>query len=288
MIKKFMIGTAQFGLEYGLTNQKGRVKKNEIIKILKYAKKKKNNFIDTSQAYGVSENNLKLANEKSWKIITKINLSGLKKNQNIDNEIKKKISISMKNLNRKSIYGILLQNSNIIFSKKGPKIYKALTFLKKKGLIKKFGYSIYDFKNIKKICNKLKPDIIQCPFNIFDRRLIENNNLTLLKNNNIEVHVRSIFLQGLLLSLNKKIIYKEFSKNIKLFDLWNKFLKKEKISSLDACVNFVNKNKQIDKIIIGIENLKQLKMICCIKEKNLTFPNNLRASNKHLINPQLW
>ena len=81
--------------------------------------------------------------------------------------------------------------------------------LKKDKLIKKFGYSIYDFKNLKKICKSFKPDILQCPYSILDRRIEKNNLLEFLKHNKIELHVRSIFLQGLLTS-NPKNYQKSF------------------------------------------------------------------------------
>ena len=92
-----------------------------------------------------------------------------------------------------------------MLTKKGTKIFETLKEAKKK-IIKKYGYSIYSFSNLKKICNKVKPDIIQCPYNILDRRLTEKNNLNFLKKNSIEVHVRSVFLQGLLL-MSKKHTY---------------------------------------------------------------------------------
>ncbi len=202
--------------------------------------------------------------------------------------IKKKISTSEKKLGKKNLYGLLTQNSDIIFNDKDKNIYDSLVSLKKEGFIKKFGYSIYNFKNIKKICKEYKPDIIQCPFNVFDRRLVEKKNLNLLKKNKIEVHIRSVFLQGLLLSSEKSIINK-FSKFKRKLKNWENFVRQKKISKLQACLNFVSYARDVNKIIIGVDNLNQLKEIINSKKiKKINFPKNLKSSNFNLINPTLW
>ena len=174
-----------------------------------------------------------------------------------------------------------------MLSRKGIKIFESLEEAKKKGLIKKFGYSVYSFSNLRKICSKVKPDIIQCPYNILDQRLIKKNNLNFLKHNSIEVHVRSVFLQGLLLMPQKKIpIY--FNKWKNIFNNWEKWLVKSKFSKLSACLNCVYNTKGIDKIVIGVNETKQLEEIFNIKMKKLSIPKNISSKDEKLINPNLW
>ena len=291
MSGKFMIGTAQFDEKYGLTNKTKKFKKKEIINLLKFARKNKIKFIDTAQRYGKSESNLKFLKSQKWNIVTKIDISKFRKNKNkkkIKEKIKKKFSVAEKKLGKKNLYGVLTQNSDIIFNDKDKNIYNSLISLKKEGFIKRFGYSIYNFKNIEKICKEYKPDIIQCPFNIFDRRLIEKKNLNLLKKSKIEVHIRSVFLQVLLLSSEKSIINK-FSKFKKKLKNWENFIRQKKISKLQACLNFVSHVRGINKIIIGVDNLNQLKQIINSKKiKKINFPKNLKSNNLNLINPTLW
>ena len=288
MKKKLVLGTAQFGSDYGITNLTGKVRNKEIIKIFSYAKKKFNYF-DTSQNYKLAEKVLGSFKLYKKKIITKINLLNISLDKNFEYELEKKILLSLKNLKIKKVYCLLLQNIDGYFKKEGDKIYQALIYLKKKKLFKKFGYSIYDFNNIDLICKKFLPDIIQCPFNIFDRRLLKKKNLSKLKKKNIEIHVRSVFLQGVLISFEEKKILKKFKKFKTKFKFLREFVVSKKISNLEACLSFVQNYDGIDKIVIGFENLAQLKEIYNLKyKKKINFPNSLTSTNKNLIDPRYW
>jgi aryl-alcohol dehydrogenase-like predicted oxidoreductase len=171
--------------------------------------------------------------------------------------------------------------------KKALKVFNVLVNLKKKKQISKFGFAIYSFKNLKKICKDFKPDILQCPYNVFDRRLDEKELLKYLSSNKIEIHVRSIFLQGLLLA--------DYSKLPKKFLKWKSVFKKfydwvlhNKISNLSACYNFIKNNKYIDKILIGVDNYSQLKEIIRVRgNRNIKFPD-IFVKDEKLINPSKW
>lgn len=289
MLKKFIIGTAQFGSRYGVSNTSGKTKTKEVEKILSLLDKKKIYFIDTSTNYGKAEKILSNKIKKKTKIITKISAKKLclNKIENIRENIFKQLKQSKKNLKNKSIYALLINNADLMLTKKGTKIFETLKEAKKKKIIKKYGYSIYSFSNLKKICNKVKPDIIQCPYNILDRRLTEKNNLNFLKKNSIEVHVRSVFLQGLLL-MSKKSIPMYFKKWENTFNIWEKWLNKSNFSKLSACLNYIYNTKGIDKIVIGVNKTKQLEEIFNIKMQKVLIPKYISSKSKKLINPSLW
>ena len=108
-----------------------------------------------------------------------------------------------------------------------------------------------------------------------------------MKKRNIELHVRSIFLQGLLL-IDKKDFPQKFSKWSNIFDNWYEWLIDENISPLDACLSFVDSFNEINKVIIGINSSQQLKQILrCISKKDLKFPE-MYSNDKKLINPSNW
>ena len=109
-----------------------------------------------------------------------------------------------------------------------------------------------------------------------------------MKKKKVEIHARSIFLQGLLL-MRAKEIPKNLLKNSNSFQKWNLWLKKNKITNLEACLNFVTKQKSVKKIIFGVDSLKQLKEIFNFKmsKKNFNF-DNLNTKIPKLINPQEW
>ena len=180
----------------------------------------------------------------------------------------------------------MIHNSKNLLDKRGKKIYEALLNLKRKKVINKIGVSIYKFDQINYLIKKFNLDIIQLPFNLIDRRLLNKRLINNLKKKKIEIHVRSIFLQGLL--LRNKLPGK--------FEKWNniwskiKILKqKKKIDNLACCIQFIKKYPKINNIVIGIENLKQIEETLneFKMKRKIIFPN-IQCKDEKLINPSLW
>ena len=267
MLKNIIIGTANFNQTYGLSSSKVNLK--NIKKIIDFSKKKNIKYYDTSGSYKNAEKILGKNLNKDFRVITKLPPIKLgMTNKKIKDWVIENVYKSKKNLGVKEIYAILMHKPKTLLSKKGNLIYKTLHDLKKKKIIKKIGISEYDFKNVEKIIKRYKIDIIQVPFNVFDQRLIYAD---FLKYKKIEIHCRSIFLQGILLKESKNI-----PKNFNSFRLewkkWDKWINEKKISKIDACLNFISKYKNIyDKIVIGIESKNQLEKIYNFKKKKNYF-----------------
>ena len=200
LINKFVLGTANFSQKYGV--QTTKINLNEIKKILNLAKKNNVIKIDTAESYLKDVSFFKDL-KKRFKLITKINP---------DNDwasfsfCEQKIKNQIKNLYSNKIHTLLFHDTKILHSKIGPKIYKNLEVLKKKGYFKKIGISIYDVSCLKYLTSNYNLNVVQCPYNVLDKRIVNSGWLTKLKNKGIEVHIRSIFLQGLLVNKN---IYKK-------------------------------------------------------------------------------
>lgn len=288
MISKISIGSVQFGLDYGINNKKGIMSVQEIKSILEYSYNLGIRNIDTASVYGKSQQVLGKCDISKWNITTKI--SPIKKKENISENIYSEISKSLDYLKIDSVFSILVHDSmQLLDPDLGNDIFSALELIKKKGLTKKIGISIYDPILLNKIINKYKTiDIVQAPLNILDRRLFLSGWINKLKKLGIQIQVRSIFLQGLLLMSYEDQVSK-FSKWIHLWEIWNNWLSRSNISSLEACLNYASSIKQIDNIIIGIDSLDQLKQILAIKsDNNFNFPNNFYSNDTKLINPSLW
>ena len=287
--KKIIIGTAQYGLNYGVSNISGKTDEQEVKKILQYGKKNNLNYLDTSSHYGGAETLLGKLNIANWKVTTKYKTEEIlvEKGKILKNLIKL-IEKSKKKLGVNKIYCILLHNPELILTRYGNELYRSLQKAKSLGLISNFGYSIYNFSSLKKICKKFKPDIIQCPYNIFDRRLVIKDYLNFLKREGIEIHARSVFLQGLLLMPLKKL--PKFHRKWKnLFYKWENWLSKNKLDPVEACLNFALQTKEIDKFVLGFNNLIHLKQILKTKVKRkIIFPKYIMSNDKKLINPNLW
>ena len=284
---KIALGTANFGQKYGLA---GKIIKSDkkIKKIIQFANNSKIKLIDTSNNYGSSETLLGNNNLKNFKIITKLKISNdEKKSNNLENIVFNKVEESLLKLNIKKLYAILLHESNDLKSNKRHKLIKVLKKLKKRNLVSKIGISIYNPKELNFIWPFWKPDIVQCPFNILDRRIYESGWLKKLKKNKTEIHVRSIFLQGLLLK-NEKSMPRKFKKWKNIFKKWNNYCKKENISKIQGCINFIKSFKKISFVIIGFENIKQVKNIISYFENDRKSYTTIACNDIKLIDPRLW
>ncbi|MAL65537.1 MAG: hypothetical protein CMF94_05485 [Candidatus Marinimicrobia bacterium] len=285
---KICIGSANFGFNYGYKGS--LIKKNDLKKIISKAKRDKIYFIDTAFSYKNSEKRIGELTNENFKIITKIpripeNVVNLKK------WLINKTNNSLFKLKRKKIYAILIHNSKDLDDKKKSKIIlEHLESLKKKNIVKKIGVSVYNIKELKKSFNVYKFDIVQFPFNIFDNRIENSKYILKLKDQKVELHARSIFLQGLLLEDSSRI-KKEFYKYKKFILKFEKWIKKKNISKIEACINHVFSSKIIDKIIVGLTTYSQFEELTKIlnnKKNNAAKIPKFKNINSGLLDPRTW
>ena len=287
MMNKIIIGSANFDQKYGI--KKNFIGKKEIKTLLNIASKNRINKIDTSPLYKKSEQIIGSLNKNRFKIISKVPPLPVNiKKKDVKAWLNENIVNSLKNLKIKNFECLLLHNSNILLGKKGNEIYKSIRSIKKQGLTRKIGLSIYDSGVLEKILKKFKFDLIQAPFSIFDRRMINEGWLKKLKRKKIKIHARSVFLQGTLLLKKSKLPNK-----LKKFDnewtLWENWLRRNKLKPLEACISFVLNQSQLDGVVIGFDNRKQFNQILKLKKNKRDFYiENLRTNNKKLIDPRQW
>ena len=160
IIRKLSLGTAQFGLNYGLNKKKVNIQ--NIKKIIRHLNKIKIKKIDTAILYGQSEKILGSLSLKKWEVTTKIPAYKISYG-NPEEWTRLQIKKSLKFLKVKRLYGVLFHNPDDLFNNNGKRIYKELQRLKKKRFIKKIGISIYNFYKLNKIIKLFKIDIVQAP-----------------------------------------------------------------------------------------------------------------------------
>ena len=288
MKNKISIGTAQFGLNYGISGGT-QVSNLEAKNILELGIKNNIVTVDTAFNYGnchsiLGDIGIKNKNE----IITKLPEIPLDANINIENWIFDKISSALKDLKIEVLHGVLLHRPAQLLLVEGEKIYNALRKLKSSGLVNKIGISIYEPSELDDLIPRFNFDIVQSPFSIFDQRLIESGWLNTLNRLNIEIHVRSIFLQGLLLF--KKERPKKFDRWADLWQEWDNYLINSNKSALENCLQFVYSQEKVHKIIIGIDSYKQFSEILNINfsSENINPKKfNIKEMNL-LVNPSKW
>ncbi len=280
MINKLAIGTAQFGLNYGVTNHSGKVKIKEVIKILDRANNSGIYTIDTSANYGNSEEVLGKIGVKNCQVITKTIM--LNDDVNIVVDCFEK---SLLRLNINQAEGILIHNFDDIKNKNFDVLLKRLEEFKRDDVVKKIGFSTYTPKQVDFLLENFDFDLIQLPFNVFDNRLIEGGQLKKLKKKGVEIHARSVFLQGILLEFSNISSY--FLSWQKEFQDYQLIVKESEMSLLEYALNFVLHIQEIDKVLVGVNSELQLnEIIKSVKDKKniKAFPIN----NVNLLNPSLW
>ena len=279
--KKLVLGSVNFTQKYGVNPK--QIKLSEIKKIFSLAKKKNVMIIDTAESYITKSNIFKNLNKK-FQLITKIIPSSKWTSLSYCEE---RIKNHIKKYNNLKIKTLLFHDTKILFTKNGPKIFNNLEILKKKKFFSQIGISIYNIKELDYIIPKYDIKVVQCPYNLLDKRVINSGWYSKLKKRKIEIHVRSIFLKGLLVNekIYKKLYFRRWNKQ---FSEWFKFLKKSNISAIDYCLSDLL-TYDFDKIIIGINNCDHLIKIFnfkLIKSKSKIFNNKVNSIK--LVDPRKW
>jgi aryl-alcohol dehydrogenase-like predicted oxidoreductase len=285
-VRKIALGTVQFGLDYGITGAL-KVPSEEIRRILTFAKENQIDTLDTAIDYGDSEIILGESGISGWKTVTKLPATP-KVCQNLKEWVFKNVYKSLGRLRIPKLYGVLLHKPQELLGASGQQLYAALQNCKDQGLVQKIGISIYDPSELDSILNRYSIDLIQAPFNVIDRRLETSGWLERLHQSGVEIHVRSVFLQGLLL-MPKNQRPEKFDRWNKLWDVWHTWLEENQVSALQACLNFVLKYLQIDQVVVGVDSLIHFEEIVGIIDKKCAIPPIcLINTDIDLVTPSNW
>jgi aryl-alcohol dehydrogenase-like predicted oxidoreductase len=288
-MSKIALGTVQFGIDYGISSTNGQVRPEEVRNILSYARSQNIDLLDTAPAYGSSEQVLGEANVQNFKIVTKTRHFD-KAEIGIDEVIlmKKDFYHSLEDLKQDSVYGVLVHNADDLLKPGSQKLFDQLESLKQTEKIKKIGVSVYDNKQLQSILENFDIDIVQLPFNILDKRLIDSGMFGTLQNRGVEVHARSVFLQGLLLmsEQNRPSKFKHWSA---LWKIWHDWLNDNQITALEATIRYAISIPEISKVLVGVDTTKQLKEILTASSGDLpNIPSELFIDDVDLLNPSSW
>ena len=284
---KIALGTVQFGMEYGVANKAGRVPLAEVKSILELAASKGIDTIDTAIAYGDSETVLGEAGAKQWRVVTKLPAIP-DEVTDITTWVTKQIEASLNRLGISQLHGVLLHRPDQLLGKHGKSLAYALQHIKALGYTRKIGISTYSPEEIENIKGALHLDLIQAPLNIFDRRLIKSGCAKRLKDQGTEVHVRSTFLQGPLLIQQSKRPEK-FKRWNPLWTVWHKWLEDSSLTAVQACLAYVMSAKEVDRVVVGVDSLTQLREILTSSHTHLgTLPDWDQLVDADLINPSCW
>lgn len=283
---KLAIGTVQFGMKYGVANTETTVTENVVKAIINHAIKTNIDTLDTAAVYGSSEVVLGKLGVGDFKLISKLPSYSNSKVK-ASSWVMHFIEQSLNNLCCNSIHGLLLHQPLDLIGPHGNEIYRTLQHLKSKGIVKKIGISIYSPDDLDSLSD-FRFDIVQAPMNLIDRRLKHSGWLEKLKKRGTEVHIRSAFLQGLLLMpIDKRPNYFLPWKDIlNEFDVW---VASQNLTPLEACFGHLNTHSEIDRIIVGVNSVSQLKeVILASITPAILVPESIQTNDTDFINPSKW
>ena len=290
-IDKIILGTAQLGLDYGINNSEGKPSLEKSFDILNLAYSLGIRTLDTAEAYGDAHKVIELFHNSvdfRFKIITKYS----SKVKEYPVEISKRIEQHCKNFDLQVLEGYMFHSHDEL--KKALLADKLiLKKLNQNKFVRKIGVSVYTNSQVEDVLNYKEIDLIQLPFNLFDNESLRKITLLKAKDNNIEIHTRSAFFQGLFFKDIDKLKGHLLGFKKDLFFL-DEVVKRNKIKKMDLALNYPISKEYIDKVLIGVDNVKQLheniKSLNEFKKWSVfnAIDNYINIINKELLNPSKW
>jgi aryl-alcohol dehydrogenase-like predicted oxidoreductase len=281
---KLALGTVQFGLKYGINNISGVPTNVELESILMLAKKAGIELLDSAQGYGDAEERLGKFSEYDFQVITKFKKLG--SGYPFHEELRE----SLNKLNTECVYGYIAHDGDLLIE--NPQWWQGLQEAKSQGLVKKIGYSLYSVNQLESLLSKkMIPDLIQFPFNIFDQRFAPY--MSELVSLGVEIHTRSVYLQGLLQMNPERLSnnLEQLKTNlIKLRDI----AVQNNLSISELCLGFALSNPLINNVVIGIDNASQLDENIYISQKDSLSKEvirellSIKVTKLNLLNPSNW
>ena len=289
MESKLILGTVQFGLNYGINNNTGIISEKNIKKILDYAFNNGIKLLDTAEAYGLSQKRIGEYHKQSsnkFSVITKFNSTV----EYLSLDIIERVQSNLKILNVNKLYCYMFHSFKE-FDKYFDTHRKDLLQLKKDGIITQIGVSIYTNDEFEKVLKFDEITLVQLPFNLLDNDNKRKNIIKKAKGKGIEIHTRSVFLQGLFFKNSNKLPNKIKALSSYLNNLHD--LCDEDYNINDLALNYVCNKKKIDKVLIGVDHILHLKLNLNsekkrIKNKLIMKIENINVKEISLLNPSNW
>jgi aryl-alcohol dehydrogenase-like predicted oxidoreductase len=286
------LGTAQFGSDYGISNGGGKVANTEVERILRLAAESGVTALDTAPVYGESETSL---GDLLWKghpfrIITKVSAhrTGVIGREDAAN-LRDTFMRSLERLRQDSVHGLLLHQAADLSKPGGGLLIEALIRLKREGLVDRVGASFYSAGEIQEASARMPLDIAQLPVNLLDQRLVSDGSLAELRARGVEIHVRSVFLQGLLL-VDPDRMPAHFAPHRPVFGRIRSYASHAKLSAVALALAFARQLPQIDTVLIGVTSTAELREIVRASTEDIPPVDfaQFATTDEAILNPSLW
>jgi aryl-alcohol dehydrogenase-like predicted oxidoreductase len=290
LLRKIGLGTVQWGMDYGIANRAGRPADTEVSRILARAQAVGIDLLDTAAAYGEAETVIgRLPQAKDFTIVTKtLPWRGEAGPERLA-AVVAGIEASLQRLQRETVQGLLVHHADELLSPHGDALWSLLEDTKAAGKADRIGVSVYESAQLARLLDRFGIEMVQLPFNLYDQRFLRSGMLAKLKAANIEVHVRSAFLQGVLLMQPSELpthlapLREHHARCAEL-------LQSAGVTPLHAALGFCLQDDETGRVIVGCETLAQFDgIIEAGRAPFLAFDTAAFAvDDEALIDPRRW
>jgi len=250
LMNKLILGTVQFGLDYGINNSNGKPNVDEIYKIFKFAKSNGIEILDTADAYGNASEIIGSYIKENCSVF-QVNTKFKGGNKSLSKQLQESLSV----LNIAKV-GTYFFHSFDDF-KSNNDFIKELTALKDSDLIHNIGLSVYDNHEFFEAINAKEIDVIQFPFNLFDNLHQRGQLMKLAKSKGKQLQVRSVFLQGLFFKNSDSL--PSILRPLRPYLIAIKKIAQDFSVDIEhLALSYALQQPEIDHVIIGVDNLDQL------------------------------
>lgn len=280
MTAQLALGTVQFGLDYGVAGA-GRPDAATIDAILATARRLGVDLLDTAEMYGDAETVLGRHGVSDFAVVGKL---GEITGDGADIDARLRGSLSRIGVAR--FHGVLLHRPAVLDGPDGARIWAALEAAVDAGLTGRIGVSTYDPDETRALLRRWPIDIVQLPLAPIDARWTDAI-LDDLKARGVELHVRSILLQGLLAMdpQARPAFFADFADVLAAWDAWRA---DTGLSAAQACMALTRARPQVDRIVLGVDRAAHLADLAAPGGPVPPLPDAARSRDPRLLNPALW
>lgn len=285
--QRLSLGTVQFGTVYGVANEHGQVPAAEAADLIQRAKSAGIRALDTAPAYGESETVLGRIGVAGWEVTTK-----LPPVPDTEPEVypwmRSQVEGSLGRLGLDRVYGVLLHRPDQLLGPRGSELLAALDQLREEGLVTKVGVSIYNPAELERLTAVARFDLVQAPCSVLDQRLVETGAAARLKEMGVELHARSVFLQGLLL-MPETQRPRKFGRWSGIWRAWSQWLDENALDPVEACLLHALSIPEVDRVVVGVDGLSHLEALLATRIRELPpLPKWSQNPPEELLDPSRW
>lgn len=279
MLEKLGLGTVQFGQAYGISNRSGQVTAQEATRILTLAADNHIRLLDTAANYGEAETVLGRHDTRPFRIITKT--------IGIQHGVEAVVARAKQSAASLNADTLLIHAVADLATPDGDALWRALLGLRDEGVFRKIGISVYVADDPARLAERYRPDVVQLPFSLLDQRLLTNGALAALNDLGVEIHARSLFLQGLLFLDELPERLKSAGPHLSRIKAQ---LREADVSPLAAALGFVLALPEIAFGLVGVTSADELQDIITASR---TAPPDLdwasfALADERVLTPSLW